>query len=156
MTGAEMNWHALEKSAFGMAAAVVASVSMLGLSGCAASFSPATDPQSPLADRVETLVDANRGYPRWENFPAASGAGLTTEQVTERVDGLGRTGSALERQVAAMVWALNDPEAFAIATAARVDPARAAPIAQKSAAEIEEFARELRERGRAPPPVPRY
>ena len=45
---------------------------LTGLGGCATAFDPQTDEASPVAPRVQALVDANRTYPRWEDFPRST------------------------------------------------------------------------------------
>ena len=59
------------------------------------------------------------------------------------------------RGAAALAGATGDPVAWAQAVQARVDAVPVAPVTQNTAAEIVEFARQTRERGRAPPPIPR-
>ncbi|HST90850.1 MAG TPA: hypothetical protein VLJ13_01475, partial [Brevundimonas sp.] len=60
MTAPDMN-APIQKFA---AAALVATLAGT-LPGCAGRFDPATDATSPVAPRVQALVDANREYPRW-------------------------------------------------------------------------------------------
>jgi len=81
----EMNVLMLKKT--GLAA-------MLGgaalLSGCVSAFAPQTDPTSPLAPRVQQLVDENRQYPRWADFPRSSQPLPRPEQIAGRVATLQR------------------------------------------------------------------
>lgn len=127
-----------------------------GLSACVGAFDPQTDPSSPVAARVQALVDANREYPRWEDFPRSTEPPPPPAQIAARVAGLNQTGGALAEEVARIDWTLTgDPAAFAAAVQARVDAVEVAPVTAGTAAEIEEFARRTRERGRAPPPVDR-
>ena len=44
-------------------------VATTALTACVGVFDPETDPTSPVAPRVQALVDANREYPRWADFP---------------------------------------------------------------------------------------
>lgn len=136
-------------------AALICALGAAGVSGCVGSFNPQTDPTSPLAPRVQALVDANREYPRWEDFPKASEP-VVTAQIAERVGGLESTGSGLADEVARMEWqTTGDPEVFARDVQSRVQAVQVAPATQETQAEIDAFARRTRERGRAPPPVDR-
>jgi len=126
------------------------------LGGCVGSFDPATDPSSPVAARVQTLVDANRAYPRWADFPKSPEAPPSPIQIAGQVNTLRITGGALAGEAARIDWQTDgDPEVFAAEVKARVDAVTVAPVTQETQAEIEEFLRRTRERGRAPPPVDR-
>lgn len=151
MTRPDMNAPSRKKSGL---AAIVVLVSG-GLGACVGAFDPPTDPASPLALRVDELVAANRTYPQWRDFPRASADMPTPSQVAGLVGGLRSEGVALAQESAAIAWTLDDPAAFAAATAARVDATRVAPVTQVTVDRVDAFARELRERGRAPPPIPR-
>ena len=148
MTASEMN-ASLSKKMF--LCAVVAT----GASGCAVAFDPATDPTSPVAPRVQALVDANRAYPRWEDFPSAPVDLPAPVEVAARVNTLRVTGGALAGEVSRIEWTLQDAEAFERDVVARVAASQPLPATARTAEEIEAFAQSLRERGRAPPPVPR-
>ena len=53
-------------------------------------------------------------------------------------------------------WQITeDPATFAAGVQARIDAVTVAPVTQETLAEIEDFVRRTRERGRAPPPVDR-
>lgn len=136
-------------------AALVCTLGAAGLAGCVGSFNPRTDPTSPVAPRVQELVDAHREYPRWENFPKASEPVAPT-QIAEQVNRLEQTGGALAGEVSRIDWQTSgDPDVFARDVQSRVAATPVAPATQETQAEIEEFARRTRERGRAPPPVDR-
>ena len=139
------------------AAAVAAAVASAGLTACVGAFNPETDPTSPVAPRVQALVDANREYPRWADFPKSPEPAPTPAAIAAQVNTLRVSGGALADDVSRIEWALNeDPAAFAAAVRARVAATPVAPVTQETAAEIAEIARRLRERGRAPPPIPRH
>lgn len=139
---------------FAAAAAVAAAAA--GLSACVGAFDPQTDPTSPAASQVQALVEANRHYPRWADFPRALQAEPDPAMIATRVNTLNQSGGALADEVARIDWTLTeDPTAFAAAVQARIDAVKVDPVTAQTAAEIEEFARRARERGRAPPPVPR-
>lgn len=138
------------------AAVLTAVAATAGLGACAGGFDPRTDASSPVAPRVQALVDANREYPRWADFPKALEAQPEPAVITARVATLDTAGGALAEAAARIEWLSNeDPAAFAAAVQARVDAVEVAPVTAETAAAIEEFARRTRERGRAPPPVDR-
>ena len=128
---------------------------MTGLTGCAGAFAPETDPTSAVAPRVQALVDANREYPRWEDFPRSS-APVAAIDVALQVNTLRVSGGALAGEVARLQWTeTGDPAAYAARTRARVDAVPVSPVTAETLAEIEAFANRNRERGRAPPPIDR-
>lgn len=138
------------------AAVLAAAVASAGLTACVGAFHPETDPTSPVAPRVQALVDANREYPRWADFPRSIEPEPEPAMIAARVGTLRVSGGTLADEVSRIEWTLNeDPAAFAEGVRARVDAVPVAPVTQDTAAEIEEFARRLRERGQAPPPIPR-
>lgn len=138
------------------AAVLAAAVASAALTACVGAFNPQTDPTSAAAPRVQALVDANREYPRWADFPRSIEPEPEPAQIAARVNTLRVSGGALAGEVSRIEWTLNeDPAAFAAATQARVDAVQVDPVTQETAAEIEAFARSLRERGQAPPPIPR-
>lgn len=138
------------------AAALTAVAVTAGLTACAGAFAPRTDPTSPVAPRVEALVAANREYPRWADFPKALEPQPEPAVIAARVATLDTAGGELAEAAARIEWlSSEDPAAFAEAVQARVDAVEVAPVTAETAAEIEEFARRTRERGRAPPPVDR-
>ena len=132
----------------------VASLALL-LAGCAGAFDATTDQASPVAPRVQALVDANREYPRWADFPRATPA-PEPAQIAVQVNTLRASGGALAGEVSRIDWQLTgDPDAYAAEVRTRVDAVQVDPVSARTQAEIEDFARRARERGRAPPPVDR-
>ena len=139
-----------------IAAGVAAIVAGGGLTACAGSFDPVTDASSPVAPRVQALVDANREYPDWADFPKSVEPLPEPVVIAAQVNTLRVTGGALAGEVSRIDWQLtDDPAAFAAAVQARVDAVPVAPVTAETLAEIEDFVRRTRERGRAPPPVDR-
>jgi hypothetical protein len=136
------------------AAALLATVPAC-LGACAGRFAPESDAASPLAPRVQALVDANRRYPRWEDFPAAPTGLPDPAQIAANVQGLEAQSGALGGEVARIDWTLGDAEALAAETRARVGAVPVSPDSARTAAEIEALARDLRERAKAPPPIDR-
>lgn len=121
-----------------------------GLSGCAGAFDPATDPASTVGPRVQALVDANRAYPVWRDFPAQPAGLPSTNEVAQSVNILRVTGSALNGEVERLEWSLRDPAAFEREMASRAASAQPGPATLQTQAEIEAFAQRLRDRARAP------
>ncbi|MFC0632726.1 hypothetical protein [Brevundimonas balnearis] len=127
------------------------------LGACASAVAPSSEGSAPpqLSARVQALVDANRSYPRWADFPPAP-TGLPSDvEIAAAVASQRAEQAALTRDVAAIDWSLEDPEAFAAATRERVDQTRVAPITQQTRETLDAWAEALRERGRAPPPIRR-
>jgi len=139
-----------------IAAVMFALAASGGLSACAGSFDPATDAGSPVAPRVQALVDANREYPRWADFPKAVEPLPEPVAIAAQVNTLRVTSGALAGEVSRIDWqTTEDPAAFAAGVQARIDAVPVAPVTQETQAEIDDFVRRTRERGRAPPPIDR-
>ena len=139
-----------------IAAVMSAIVVSGGLTACVGSFNPATDADSPIAPRVQALVDANRQYPAWSDFPRSSEPLPAPVEVAAQVNTLKVTGGTLTGEVSRIDWqTTGDPAEFAAAVQARIDAVQVAPVTQETLAEIEAFVQRTRERGRAPPPVDR-
>ena len=151
MTGPEMNAHQAKKIVGGLLAAGA----LAGLGGCAGAFDPETDAASPIAPRVQALVDANRTYPRWEDFPRSSEPLPEPTVVAARVGALQGAGTDLAAEAARIDWQLGDPVAFASEVNSRVDAQAISPVTAETQAEVEAFAARTRQRGTAPPPVDR-
>ncbi len=127
-----------------------------GLTACAAAFDPVTDTASPVAPRVQALVDANRRYPDWADFPRSTEPLPEPGAIAAQVSTLRVTGGALAGEVSRIDWQITDaPADFAAGVQARIDSVPVAPVTAETLAEIEDFVRRTRERGRAPPPVDR-
>lgn len=125
------------------------------MGACAPSFAPRTDPKSPIAPSVQTLVDANRHYPSWKNFPTAPADLPEAGQVASSVRTLERQGGALGGEVSRIDWTLKDAETLAAETRAQVEAVPVSADSARTQAEIDAFAQSLRDRAKAPPPVDR-
>ena len=124
--------------------------------GCVGSFDPQTEAASPLAPRIQELVESHDRYPRWEDFPKASTDTPTPAYVANQVQTLGQSNQTLAAQVAAIDWTLNtDPTVLENLIREKFDPAAMAPIGPQSPAEIEALAESLRRRATPPPPIDR-
>lgn len=139
-----------------IAAALSALVACGGLAACVGAFDPGTDVTSPIAPRVQALVEANRQYPGWADFPRVIEPLPEPGVIAAQVNTLRVTGGALAGEVSRLDWqTTGDPEDLAAAMQARIDSGQVGPVTQETRAEIEDFVRRTRERGRAPPPVDR-
>lgn len=139
-----------------IAAILIAMAAGGALTACAASFDPETDATSPVAPRVQALVDANREYPRWADFPRSTEPLPEPLAIAARVNTLRVTGGALAGEVSRIDWQTSgDPAAFAAEAQARVDSVPVAPVTAETLAGMEAHLRRARERGRAPPPIQR-
>jgi len=134
---------------------LIASAAVTLGGGCAGRFAPRADQASPLAPRVEQLVEANRRYPRWEDFPAAPTGLPEPAQIAANVQALEADNTALGGEVARIQWTLGDAETLAAETRAQVGAVPVSPDSARTAAEIDAFAQALRERAKAPPPIDR-
>lgn len=153
MTGPEMNGRAMKKiRARSVVATLLASGGLLG--GCAGAFE-ADRSDSPIAARVQSLVDANRQYPQWADFPKASTDTPAPAEIATRVAALGAADARLQGEVAQIEWRLGDPAVFESDVRARLAAVQVSPATQQTEAEIEAWAARLRELGKAPPPIPR-
>ena len=139
-----------------IAAVMFAAFASGGLAACVGSFDPAMDTRSPVAPRVQALVDANHEYPVWADFPRSVEPMPEPVEIAAQVSTLRVTGGALAGEVSRIDWqTTGDPAEFAAAVRARIDSVPVAPVTQETLAEIEAFVRRTRERGRAPPPIER-
>ncbi|MEE2850135.1 MAG: hypothetical protein VX561_09740 [Pseudomonadota bacterium] len=125
------------------------------LSGCIGASASKTEAVSPLAPRIQELVDANRRYPRWEEFPAAPTDLPPVTQVASNVQRLQGDSATLTSEIARIDWTLGDAEALAAETRAAVNAVPVSPDAVRTQADIEAFAQSLRDRAKAPPPLDR-
>lgn len=151
MTGVEMNVFLSKKMILPAMTGL-----LLATGGCVGSFDPQTDMTSPVAPRVQELVDAHRQYPRWADFPATPTDLPQPAQVAANVQALNTDSSTLTSQVAGIDWTMDsDPAAFVESINRRFDPARMAPIGAQTPEEVEAFAAALRRRAAAPPPIDR-
>jgi len=153
MTDPEMNVFAVKNMARPL---LVLSMMLFGsgLAGCVGVFDPEVDATSSVAPRVLALVEANRAFPRWEDFPKETPA-LEPGQVATRVNTLRATGGALAGEVGRLEWTLGDPAALEREVAARMDATEVSPASIQTTADIEARAAALRARAAAPPPIDR-
>lgn len=146
-----MNACRAKKIGGGLATVMV----LAGLGGCAGAFNPPTDAASQVASRVQALVDANRTYPRWADFPRSTDPLPTPVEVAAQVQGLRGASGELAAEAARIEWTMSDPATFSAEVNRRIDAQQTSPVTAETQAEVEEFARRTRQRGTAPPPVDR-
>ena len=125
------------------------------LGGCGTALGARIDAESSAAPRVQALIEANRKYPRWADFPAAPVDLPEPVAIAQRVNTLRVTSGALAGEVSRIAWTLDDAVAFAQGVNARVAATPIAPATVRTQAEIDAYAEALRRRGTAPPPVDR-
>ncbi|MBB5770637.1 outer membrane murein-binding lipoprotein Lpp [Brevundimonas vesicularis] len=125
------------------------------LSGCVGASASKTEAVSPLAPRIQELVDANGRYPRWEDFPAAPTDLPPVTQVASNVQRLQGDSATLTSEIARIDWTLGDAEALAAEIRAAVNAVPVSPDAVRTQADIEAFAQSLRDKAKAPPPLDR-
>ena len=124
--------------------------------GCVGSFDPQTEAASPLAPRIQQLVDAHDRYPRWEDFPKASTDTPTPTYVAQKVEGLARQNQSLAAQIMAIDWATNpDHQVFETMIQQKFDARAMGPIGPQTTEEIEALAESLRRKTTPPPPIDR-
>jgi len=139
-----------------IAATLIALAAGGSLSACAASFEPCSDGNSPVAPRVQALVEANREYPRWQDFPRSIEPVPAPIVIAAQVNTLRVSGGALAGEASRIDWQNSgDPVAFAAEVQARIDSISVAPSTAETRAEMEAYLRRARDRGRAPPPIQR-
>ncbi|GAA0768560.1 hypothetical protein GCM10009434_08080 [Brevundimonas olei] len=155
MSVTEMNALLLKKTGW-TAAWGMALSSAVALGGCVSAFEPKTDPTSPLAPRIQKLVDENRQYPRWADFPRTSTPLPAPAEIAAEVGRLESRNTALTAEMARIDWTLDsDPAAFVESITRRIDASQMSPQTLRTAEEVEAYAEELRQRAKAPPPIDR-
>lgn len=155
MTATEMNAARAKKMNGGIKVLAAGMLALAG-AGCATVSAPEGEAVSPVTPQARALVEANRRYPRWADFPAAPADLPTPAQFAVRVEALGATAEALAAEAARIPWTLEDPEGFAESVGARVRAADLSPLTAATQAEVEAFAESLRRRATAPPPIDRH
>ncbi len=151
MNAPEMNARQAKK----IAVSIVGLLGLATVGGCAGAFDPPTDATSPVAPRVQALVDANREYPRWADFPRSNDPLPQPVEVAAQVGALRSGSDSLAAEAARIEWTMTDPAAFSAEVNSRIDQQQISPVTAETQAEVEAFAQRTRQRGTAPPPVDR-
>lgn len=149
MTGPEMNAWPCKKTGV-----LIAGAALVTLGGCATALDVTESVDPAASARIAEVVDGNRVYPRWEDFPRRGTDGPTVEQVRAEVGALRADGAALQGQVASMP-VIDDTTGFDSDVRSRVEAVPISPDTQRTREQLDEFARGLRARARAPAPIPR-
>lgn len=160
MTALEMNAAHAKKMNGGTRVLALAALGLAGVgagavAGCAAAPRPPVEGLPPVTPQAQALVEANRRYPRWADFPAVAVDLPTPAEISGRVGALGTAADSLAADTRQIVWTLEDPAGFAASLRSRLDAADLAPLTAATQAEVEVFAESLRRRGAAPPPIDR-
>ena len=134
---------------------VLVAVAGLATCGCTTALDRSPAAVGPMSERVDALVAANRTYPHWADFPAAPADLPTSQVLAGRVTDLQESSLRLAGETSRIDWTLGDPEALAAETRRAVGAVPVSPDAIRTEAEVEAFARRLRERAKAPPPIDR-
>lgn len=150
MTGPEMNARTWKKTVSGAGFAVLAT-----LGGCQTALDVAESPDPGDTVRIAEVVNANRVYPRWEDFPRAGTDGVSPAQVRAEVGALKSGAAELETRVAAIDWTGLDAGVITADVRARLSGVPVSPDAARTREDVEAFARDLRERARPPAPINR-
>jgi hypothetical protein len=125
------------------------------LAGCAKAPVAGPPALSPMTPRIAALVEANRVYPRWADFPRSTDPLPEPVEVAGRVATLRNASDGLAADAARIEWTLQDPATFVAEVNSRLDARATAPVTIQTPAEIEAFAEQARRRGAAPPPIDR-
>lgn len=149
MTGPEMNVRAWKKTGL-----LIVGAALVVPGGCKTALDTAESADPAETVRIAEIVNANRVYPSWEDFPRRGTDGPTLDQVRSEVAALRADGAALQARIAAMP-AVDDATGFEADVRARVEAVPVSPDTQRTREQIDDFARGLRERARAPAPIPR-
>lgn len=156
MTAHEMNGRSAKKMTGRFVAAlapVLAGPVLLTLAACAGAFE-ADGGGAPLQGRVQTLVEDNRRFPAWADFPRASAETPGVEAIAARVEALTSSNRALSGQVGRLVWTLDDPVVFEAQARQRLAAVPPSPEAARTLEQLEAWAEAQRRRAAPPPPIP--
>ena len=131
-------------------------VLMLGGSlGACTSLASTRTPQAPLAQEQQAIVEANRGYPSFADFPQGLEPVPGDAVIKQEVAALSAEQAELAQAAAELGWQTAEPMILARELADRIQRAGAAPEAVDSQEAVRDFLRRARERGQAPAPVDR-
>lgn len=108
---------------------------------------------SNLPADQQSIVDANRQYPTFREFPQATGPFDPARDVAMPVAALNSGRQALGESIAALSWDAADAAALAGIVRARLRAAGAPPEPVVSQEALQESLARARQRGAAPPPV---
>lgn len=153
MTRHEMNGHKTKKIRLRWVDVLIP-FSVLALGGCASAFEARTG-SSGIEGQVQALVDANRDYPTWADFPRATSQVPAPASIAGRVATLQASDRRLQNEVSQIEWALGDASDFENQVRARLSAINLSTEIPLSDAEIETLAESLRQKAKAPPPIGR-
>ncbi|WP_155914645.1 hypothetical protein [Asticcacaulis sp. AC460] len=114
--------------------------------------SAAQRPLAPLPG-VTPATTATPGIPKWSDFPAPPGDVPTVAEFAQRVKTQTAASDKLAAEVRVLVWDKEQPEPYAAASIARINPVYLKPVdAIMTVEQIERLAEDLRRRA-VPPPM---
>ncbi|EGF90595.1 hypothetical protein ABI_36240 [Asticcacaulis biprosthecium C19] len=115
--------------------------------------SAAQRPLAPLPNVTPSHSAVAAGIPKWSQFPTPPADIPTVAQFGQRVKTQTAASDKLATEVRALVWDKEQPEPYAAAAIARINPVYLKPVdAVMSVEDIERLAEGLRRRA-VPPPV---
>ncbi|WP_155847330.1 hypothetical protein [Asticcacaulis sp. AC402] len=109
-------------------------------------------PVAPIPAVAPSLTSVAAGLPKWSEFPVPPSDVPTVADIAARVKTQAIASTQLAAEVRALVWDNDEPESFAAAAIARINPIYLKPVdAVLSVEQIERLADDLRRRAVAPP-----
>lgn len=141
------------------AAACAAIAAAAALAGCAsnpshASSRAAVDKTSPAAPAIAELPRTLGPYPRWSQFPRGPQPTPPPSEIASSVADLQAAQANLLASAGQLQWTLSGTTSFAQAARAQINPEYAAPAPAGESAQVEAYAKALREKA-TPPPAPK-
>jgi hypothetical protein len=137
------------------APACAALAAAAALAGCASDpFGAPVDKTSPAAGAVAELPKSLGPYPRWSQFPRGPQPVPPPSEIASNVADLQQSQANLLSAAGQLQWTLSGTAAFAADARAQINPADAAPAPADERAQVEAYAKALREKA-TPPPAPK-
>jgi hypothetical protein len=125
------------------------------LAGCASAPSGASiDKTSPAAPAIAELPRTLGPFPRWSQFPRGPQPVPPPSEIAANVADLQAAQANLLSSASKLQWTLSGTAAFEAETRAQINPAEAAPAPADERAQVEAFAKALREQA-TPPAAPK-
>ena len=137
------------------AAACAAIAAAAALAGCASNPSRAeVDKTSPAAPAIAELPKTLGPYPRWSQFPRGPQPTPPPSEIASSAADLQAAQANLLASASRLQWTLSGTSAFAQSARAQINPEYAAPAPADESAQVEAYAKALREKA-TPPPAPK-
>lgn len=141
------------------AAVCTAIAAAAALAGCAsnpsrASSGTAVDKTSPAAPAIAELPKTLGPFPRWSQFPRGPQPAPPPSEIASSVANLQAAQASLLASASQLQWTLSGTATFAQSARAQINPEYAAPAPADESAQVEAYAKALREKA-TPPPAPK-